>query len=136
MVFTTTATRTFTVVDGAARADIYNPPGNTSQYFTGTDANGPFLSLNLQGRARDALGTTTLPAASYLFEWTTSRGDLQPGAPATGAQVLGTGAALPVKLYVPAADTQAQHVITLTLKDLSGNTLSTDSVLITVQNLI
>ena len=135
-VFTTTATRTFTVVDCAARADVYNPPGNTSQYFTGTDANGPFLSLNLQGRARDALGTTTLPAASYLFEWTTSRGDLQPGAPATGAQVLGTGAALPVKLYVPAADTQAQHVITLTLKDLSGNTLSTDSVLVTVQNLI
>jgi hypothetical protein len=130
-----TATGTFSVVDCAAKADITYPASNLTQYFTGTDATGPHLSLTLQGRARDAFGNL-LPASSYLFEWTSSRGDLQPGAPATGTQLLGTGTSLPVKLYVPAGDTQAQHLVTLTVKDLSGNTLSTDSVLVTVQNII
>lgn len=132
----TSASATYTVVDCTARADITLPSANLSQYANGTDASGPYLSLSLQGRALNPTSGFALNSSNYLFEWTSSRGDLQPGAPATGAQLLGTGPNLPVKLYVPASDTQAQHVITLTVKDLSGNTLSTDSVLVTVQNLI
>jgi hypothetical protein len=128
--------RAYTVVDCTARTDITSPSANISQYFTGTDASGPYLTLALSGRARDPQTNAQLNAGNFTFEWTTSRGDVQPGAPSTGPQLLATGTAATVRLYVPAADTQAQHVITLTLKDLSGNTLSTDSVVVTVLNVI
>ena len=135
-VYGASASGSFTVVDCTARADIYTPSSNLSQYFTGTDANGPFLSVTLVGRALHPGTGGQLNPANFLFEWTSSRGDLQPGAPTSGTQVLGTGSNLAVKLYVPAADTQAQHLVTLTVKDLSGTTLSSDTVLITVQNII
>ncbi|MEW5741220.1 MAG: S8/S53 family peptidase [Myxococcota bacterium] len=125
-----------TFVDCTVVADITTPSSNVMRYFDATDATGPYLNQQLVGRALDAMGAVINPA-TLVFEWSTDRGDLQPGGPSTGEQLLGTGANLGVvRLYCASSSTQETHLITLRVRATAGGpVLSTDTVRVIVQNL-
>lgn len=124
-------------VDCTAVVQITSPSANVMRYADAVDANGPYLNVTFTARALDAMGNV-IPASSLIFEWTTDRGDLQPGAPTTGAQSLGTGASLgTVRIYCAGGSTQETHVITVRVRSTPGGpVLSTATVRVVVQNLI
>ncbi|MEW6435023.1 MAG: S8 family serine peptidase [Myxococcota bacterium] len=125
-----------TFADCAVVADITSPLTNVRRYFEGTDATGRYLNQVFTARALDSMGQVIDPA-TLVFEWYTNRGDLQPGGPATGEQLLGTGASLgSVRLYCASTSAEEPHVITLRIRATAGGpVLSTDSVQVVVQNL-
>jgi hypothetical protein len=135
--FGSTATLTITFVTCTAAAEITQPAANVREFANGQDTTGRYLTLNFSGRALNGAGNPIDPATLY-FEWTTNRGDLQPGAPTTGSQVLGTGASITgIRIYVAPGSTIATHVITLTVRQtMSGPVLSTDNIQVTVEDLI
>jgi hypothetical protein len=102
--------------------DLYATPGTS-------DSNGYYLMITLVGSGTDA-EDGTLTGASLV--WTTNRGDVQPGGVTSGAQVLGTGASLPVKLYTtctfPYGGT-VDHTITLTVTDSNSNARSVSRII-------
>ncbi|MDP1823499.1 MAG: S8/S53 family peptidase [Archangium sp.] len=126
-----------TFVNCTAVAEILTPAMNIQAYGMGLDGVGPYLDISFTGRATDALGNVLDPA-TLVFEWTTNRGELQPGAPATGPQLLGTGANLgTVRIYDQPGSPGEQHIITLTIRASAGGpVLSTDTVSVIVQWLI
>lgn len=129
--------KSVTFADCTVIADITSPSSNVMRYADGIDAAGPYLNVTLSARALDAMGAVINPA-TLVFEWTTDRGDCQPGGPASGTQSLGTGASLgSVRIYGLGGSTGETHVITLTVRASAGGpVLSTDTVQIVVQNLI
>ncbi len=135
--FGATADLTVTFVTCTVTAEILTPAMNVMQYAPTIDAVGPYLTINFTGRAVDAMGTVIDPA-TLVFEWSTNRGELQPGGPATGTQVLGTGASLPgIRIYCAGGSTGETHIITLTVRASAGGPiLSQDFVTVMVQNLI
>jgi len=89
-----------------------------------SDANGYYQSITLTGSATDTEDGTLSGAA---LVWTTNRGEVQPGAPASGAQVLGQGASITVKLYTTCGFSffgTVDHTITLTATDSASNVRS------------
>lgn len=135
--FGASATLTVTWVTCAASAEILTPAMNSQAYGLDGDVNGPYRNLTFSGRATDASGNVIDPS-TLVFEWTTNRADLQPGAPATGTQLLGTGASLPtLRIYGYGPSPYEEHIITLTVRASPGGpVLSTDSVRVAVQSLI
>jgi hypothetical protein len=133
--FGASASITVTFAMCTATAEILTPAANVQQYAMVSDTVGPYLTIDFTARAVDAMGNVIDPS-TLVFEWSTDRGDLQPGAPTTGSQLLGTGASLTgVKIYGVGAYFE-QHVITLTIRASPGGpVLSTDSVLVTVESL-
>ncbi|WP_309572601.1 PKD domain-containing protein [Deinococcus sp.] len=147
--FATPGARTVTVTatdnDGATRTDrvnitvsactntaptpgITNPPdapGSGSDldvYPSTSDEHGVYLGITLQGTASDA-EDGPIPDADMI--WTTSRADLQPGGPSSGAQQIGTGRSPSVRLYSSCGyPLYGDHTITLTVTDSAGNSRS------------
>ncbi len=124
-----------TFVNCTVVAEILTPATNIQQYGTASDAVGVYLEVSFTGRATDAAGMVINPS-TLIFEWNTDSGRVQPGAPASG--LLGTGANLgTVRIYCPYGSTGQRHVITLTVRASPGGpVLSTDTVTVTVQELI
>ncbi|WP_287408269.1 M12 family metallopeptidase [Oceanithermus sp.] len=108
---------------------ITNPSGDLNVWVDGNDANGWYYSITLQGTASDA------EDGPLTGSWYTNRGDVQPGGPASGEQLLGNGNTLPVKLYAKAGAAVTEHVISFRVTDSDGNT-RTVTVTITVNQLI
>ena len=108
---------------------ITNPSGDLNVWVDGNDANGWYYSITLQGTASDA------EDGPLTGSWYTDRGDVQPGGPASGEQLLGNGNTLPVKLYAKAGAAVTEHVISFRVTDSDGNT-RTVTVTITVNQLI
>jgi Astacin (Peptidase family M12A) len=79
-----------------------------------------YYEVTLTGNA-NVSGT---PITGSSLVWTTDRGDLQPGAPATGAQQLGTGGSVTVRLYTDFCSNQTANagvqIITLTATSPAG----------------
>ncbi|MCC6335641.1 MAG: S8 family serine peptidase [Myxococcales bacterium] len=130
-------TKSVTFVDCAVAVEVTTPSANVMRFADGIDALAPYLNQVLTARALDAMGMVINPS-TLVFEWVTNRGDLQPGGPATGEQLLGTGASLgTVRLYCAPGSTQETHVITVRVRASAGGpVLSTDSVQVVVQSLI
>lgn len=91
-------------------ASITNPPQDTSLVTNGGDSHGQYHELTLRGQATDPDGDT------LTYEWFTDRGDLQPGPPNSGPQLLGSGPNLPVRLYAECGR-NGTHQITLRVSD-------------------
>ncbi|MFW2388920.1 MAG: S8 family serine peptidase [Polyangiales bacterium] len=113
---------TVNVVDcvGLAPVASISSPSPMDEYTNGTDDNGWYLDVSLSGLGydQDAGGTVTM-------EWTTSRGDIQPG-----GETLATGANANVRLY---GDCGAiEHEIVLTVEDEDGN-IAQDRVVVVVR---
>ncbi len=108
---------------------ITNPSGDLNVWVDGNDANGWYYSITLQGTASDA------EDGPLTGSWYTDRGDVQPGGPASGEQLLGNGNTLPVKLYAKAGAAVTEHVISFRVTDSDGN-IRTVTVTITVNQLI
>ena len=104
--------------------EILNPPdapgsGPDVDVWPSThDAHGYYYEITLRGRATD-VEDGTLSGNSLV--WTTDRGDVQPGAPSSGIQVLGHGNVITVKLYAKGGEAATDHIITLTVTDSDGN---------------
>ncbi len=103
---------------------ITNPPSDLDVYADRSDTHGWYYEITLRGSATDPEDG---PLTGDALVWTTDRGDLQPGPPATGDQVLGTGTSVNVRLYttcsMPYFGT-VEHRITLTATDSVGNRTS------------
>ncbi len=101
-------------------------PGHIDEYATEYDANGYYLDVTLSALAydQDAGGTVTV-------EWTTSRGDVQPG-----GEILATEANATVRLYTSCGIGfgTAEHEIVLTVEDEDGNPAQ-DRVVVIVRTL-
>ena len=111
---------------------ITAPTMNVSEYPTGSDG---FLAVSLTGQATDGAGVL-LPMGGLNFEWYTNRGDVQPGGPATGAQLLGTGPTLNAQFWAEGGAVSTLHELTLVVKQ-GGVVLGTSPVKrITVLQLI
>lgn len=144
--FGSVGTRTVTARAGASSAvltvpveactvsvRITTPSGNVSAYPNGSDA---FLAVSLRGEVRDANGNV-LPAAGYTFEWVTDRADVQPGAPATGSQVVATGnAPNSVPFYAEGGQVSTVHRVTLVVRQGGVVVGTSPARLITVLQLI
>lgn len=132
-----TDSKTVTFANCTVIADITSPTANIMRYADGIDSVGPYLNVTFSARALDAMGAVIDPS-TLVFEWTTNRGDCQPGGPASGTQSLGTGASLgSLRIYGLGGSVAETHVITLTVRASPGGpVLSTDTVQIIVQNLI
>ena len=128
---------TVTFADCTAVAHITSPATNVRRYLDGNDATGPYLEIAFAGRALDAAGAVINPS-TLVFEWSTDRGDLQPGGPTSGAQTIGTGANPgTVRIYGATGSVLEAHIITLRVRASPGGpVLSTDTLRIEVQNLI
>ncbi|MCS7194318.1 MAG: S8 family serine peptidase [Meiothermus sp.] len=93
-------------------ASITDPSSDLTVVASGSDSNGQYHTVNLTGTASDPEG------ASLIIEWYTDRGDLQPGGPASGKQLLGTGLSLSsVRLYAQCGGPGGRHTITLEVDD-------------------
>lgn len=130
-------TKTVNAVPCTVRADIATPSSNVIRYADYVDLTGPYFEVSFLGRAYDSAGVLIDPS-TLVFEWTTNRADLQPGAPTTGSQLLGTGANLgTIRIYGYSSSVAETHVVTLTVRaSVGGPVLSTDTVQIIVQHLI
>lgn len=102
----------------APRAEILEPSTSLEVWADQSDAHGWYYELTLEGRGTDG-DDNALPGDA--LEWATDRGDVQPGEPSSGTQVLGTGTSLTVKLYGSCAG--EEHTISLTA---SSDGLSSD----------
>ena len=91
----------------------------------GSDANGPYYQITLTATATD---DETLERDKII--WTTDRADFQPGGPASGSQVLGSGTSITVKLN--AGGSGITHKITLRVEDEDGQS-TTDVRIIKIQ---
>jgi hypothetical protein len=110
---TATASITVPVEACTVSVRITTPTGNVSAYPNGSDA---FLSFSLRGEVRDANGNV-LPPSNYTFEWVSDRADVQPGAPATGSQVIATGnAPNGVQIYSQGGQVSTVHRLTLVVR--------------------
>jgi serine protease len=112
------------VVSISSPADL--PGGGPDASYTPVtnDTGGYYQMVTLTGSATDTEDGTLTGAA---LVWTTNRAEVQPGAPATGAQVLGQGASITVKLYSSCTGGHfgtVDHLITLTATDSNGNVRS------------
>ncbi len=111
---------------------IVTPASNVSNYPPNGFA---YLSVSLVGELRDALGAPLSPVG-YTFEWYTDRGDVQPGLPATGAQLLGTGLSTTGQFYGAPGQVSTNHRVTLVVKQ-AGTIVGTSLIrLVTVLELI
>ncbi len=108
---------------------ITNPSGDLNVWANGSDSEGRYYEITLQGTASDA------EDGALTGSWYTDRGDVQPGAPASGSQLLGTGNTLTVRLYVQAGQPATLHEIRFVVTDSDGNT-RTATVQIVVNQLI
>lgn len=109
-----TDSRTLTVVNctnNPPTANITNPSSDLNVDFNGTDANGQYFQITLQASASDPEGDP------LTLQWFTNLGDVQPGPPASGDQLLGTGSSVTVRLYTNCSVVSANHIITLRVFD-------------------
>jgi len=106
--------------------NITNPsaapgPGPDADFLPSTnDADGFYQAITLTAAVSDLDETI----ADSQIEWTTDQGSVQPGGPASGTQVLGTGRSLPVRLYTSCASPNfgtIDHEIIVTVTDSQGN---------------
>ncbi|ADR36169.1 peptidase M12A astacin [Oceanithermus profundus DSM 14977] len=108
---------------------ITSPSGDLNVWTNGSDENGRYYQIALAGTASDA------EDGPLTGQWYTNRGDVQPGAPASGDQLLGAGNNLTVKLYAEGGKAVTTHVISFVVTDSDGNTRIA-TVQITVNQLI
>jgi hypothetical protein len=117
----TTCTNYAPVVMISSPADVAGSGPDASYVPSTSDANGYYQTVTLTGSAMD-MEDGALTGAS--LEWSSNRGDLQPGGVTTGSQVLGTGTSITVKLYTSCLQPyggSVDHVITLKATDSNGN---------------
>lgn len=91
---------------------IAQPSMNVAQYPAGSS---PSLAVTLVGDVRDGAGNP-VPLTGLTLEWWTNRGDVQPGAPATGPQLIGTGQSIVGQFYGEAGQVSTDHQLTLVVK--------------------
>lgn len=126
------ASVTVEVVPCTVSVRIVSPSANVMAYPPGSS---PFLSVSLVGEIRDASGAV-LPVTGYTFEWVTNRADVQPGAPATGSQVVATGATATGQFYSQPGQVATDHQLVLIVRQAGVEVGRSAARLITVQELI
>ncbi|MCS7067497.1 MAG: S8 family serine peptidase [Meiothermus sp.] len=107
-----TDSRTITVqscVNNPPSANITHPASDLNVYADRNDANGWYYELTLRASASDPDGDP------LTLQWFTDRADVQPGPPASGEQLLGSGSETTVRLY--GGSCGVSHNITLRVSD-------------------
>jgi subtilisin family serine protease len=120
------------VVPCAVSVRIVTPSMNVSAYPANSE---PYLRVPLVGEIRDASGAV-LPTASYTFEWYTDRGDVQPGGPSSGQQLVTSGASATGFFYPAPGQVATDHRVVLIVKQAGVEVGRSNVRLVTVLELI
>jgi hypothetical protein len=123
---------TVDVVPCTVVVHVVSPGLNVADYPSGSNA---YLSVRLAGQLLDASGNI-LPTTGYTFEWVTDRADAQPGAPATGTQVVATGVSTTGLFYALPGEVSTEHRLVLIVRQGGVEVGRSNPRLVTVLQLI